>query len=90
VDDEGTVLRAFLPDAQEGEEPDPAVKGRLTAVDERDCDGRRGHCHADHLPLVPGYVVDQGVDGVVQNVHAARFAYLYRTEHSVTKTEATF
>ena len=85
VDDEGTVLRAFLPDAQEGEEPDPAVEGRLTAIDERDGDGGRSHGHADHLPLVPRDVVGQGVDRVVQYVHPARFAHLYRTKHSVKK-----
>ena len=90
MDDEGTVLRAFLPDAQEGEEPDPAVKGRLTAVDERDGDGGRGHGHADHLPLVPGDVVGQGVDRVVQHVHPAGFAHLYRAEHSVIKKKELF
>jgi hypothetical protein len=85
VDDEGTVLRAFLPNAKEGEEPDPAVEGRLTAVDKGDGDGRRGHGHADHLPLVPRDVVDQGVDGVVENVHPTWFAHLNRPNHSVTK-----
>jgi len=83
VDDERAILDVLLADAQEGEEPDPAVDGRFTAVHKVDGDGGGCDGHADHLPLVSGRLRDEDVNGFVQDFDAARLVHLHDADHPV-------
>ena len=82
MNDERAVLDALLPDAQEGEEPDPAVDRSFTAaVDEADGDGGGRDGDADHSPVLARRLTDQGVDRLVQDLDATRPRDLQYPDH---------